>query len=82
MKNKVSYQTIARTVVLVLALVNQILASTGKVPLNLDESVVYDAASLVFTIVSAVVACWKNNSFTKKAIEADKYLEDLKKGAK
>lgn len=78
MENEVSYQTIARTVVLVLALVNQILVSTGKVPLNLDESVIYDAVSLAFTIVSAVVACWKNNSFTSNAIEADKYLEELK----
>lgn len=82
MKNDVSYQTIARTVVLTLALVNQVLASLGKVPLNLDENVIYDAASLAFTIVSAVVACWKNNSFTKKAIEADKYLKELKGDSK
>ena len=82
MKNEVSYQTIARTIVLALALINQILASTGKVPLDLDENVIYDVASLAFTIVTAVVACWKNNSFTKPAIEADKYLKNLKREEK
>lgn len=80
MKNEVSHQTIARTVVLALALINQILASSGKVPLELDENVIYDAATIIFTVISAIVACWKNNSFTKQAIEADKYMKRLKGG--
>jgi SPP1 family holin len=31
-----------------------------------------------FTFVMAVISWWKNNSFTKKAIEADKILKESK----
>ena len=30
------------------------------------------------TIVTAIIAWWKNNSFTQEAIEADKYLDQLR----
>ncbi len=70
--------TIARTVVLFLALVNQILAITGKEILPFAENEVYQLVSLLATFISAVTAWWKNNSFTKAAIEADTYKDKLK----
>ncbi|MBL1228124.1 phage holin [Enterococcus sp. BWB1-3] len=78
MKN-VSASTIARTVVLILALLNQILAVAGKGTLNIVEDDVYQVVSLIFTIGSTAAAWWKNNSFTKVAIEADEALKELKK---
>ena len=75
----VKADTIARTIVLALALINQVLAVCGKGTIDSAENDVYQVVSLVITITSAVVAFWKNNSFTNAAIEADAYLAKLKK---
>ena len=73
----VKKDTIIRTVVLVLALVNQILTSTGHSLIPISDEEITELISLVFTIGASVWAWWKNNSFTKNAIEADKVLKDL-----
>lgn len=75
---KVSGQTIARTAVLILALVNQVLAIVGVNPLPLSDNTVYETVSLVFTIAASVWAWWKNNSFTKEAFKADEILKEMK----
>lgn len=75
---KISTDTIIRTVVLVVALVNQVLTATGKNPLPFSDDMIYEAVTLAVTIGASVWAWWKNNSFTKAAIEADQYLKDLK----
>jgi len=74
----VSKETIARTIVLVIALVNQILTVFGINPLPFSEDTVYETVTLLFTIGATAWAWWKNNSFTKEAIEADVYLDELK----
>lgn len=81
MKN-VSAQTIARTVVLFLALLNQILAIAGKGTIDIAENDIYQVVSLVVTIASTLIAWWKNNSFTLPAVEADEVLKELKQDAK
>ena len=73
----VKTDTIIRTIVLVIALVNQGLAIFGKEAFPVTEDQVYQAVTLIATVVSAVWAWWKNNSFTKNAIEADKLLDAL-----
>lgn len=73
----VSKSTIARTICLVVALVNQVLVMFNILPIELSDSVVYEAVSLGATIITSLVAWWKNNSFTKKAIEADAYKKSL-----
>ena len=70
--------TITRTVALFLALVNQILAVAGKEILPFAEDDIYQMVSLLATFISAVTAWWHNNSFTKAAIKADTYKEELK----
>lgn len=75
---KIETDTIARTIVLALALFNQILAVMGRGTIDIAESDVYQIASLVATIVSAIWAWWKNNSFTRHAILADEYLDKLR----
>lgn len=69
--------TIARTIVLILALANQILAMFGKQVLNIAEDDIYQIVSIVFTIGASVWSWWKNNSFTKTAIKADEYKNEL-----
>ena len=70
--------TIVRTIVLIIALVNQVLAIAGKEIFPVTEDQVYQIVSLIATIGASVWAWWKNNSFTKKAIKADKLLDQLK----
>lgn len=77
MKN-VRSDTIIRTVVLALALVNQILTVMGYAPLPLADEEVTELLSLVFTTAASLWAWWKNNSFTTAAIQADAYMAALK----
>lgn len=79
MKN-IEISTIIRTVVLILALVNNSLVMAGKSPLPIEDAQVELILSEVFTIAAAVWAWWKNNSFTPAAIEADKVMKELKAG--
>lgn len=72
--------TIIRTVILILALVNQILESTGHSVIPVDNETITEFLSLLFTIGASLWAWWKNNSFTKNARIADKVLDDLKNG--
>lgn len=71
--------TIIRTVILVYALLNQILTITGHSILPIGEDQITELISVSFTVVTALIAWWKNNSFTAEAIEADEYLEDLRR---
>lgn len=75
---KIKSDTIARTIVLVLALVNQVLAILGKNALPFANEEIYQLVSLITTITASGVAWWKNNSFTQNAIRADGYLAELR----
>lgn len=77
---KVSTETIIRTIVLVVALINQILTAIGKNPLPFSDDVIYEAVTLAVTIGASAWAWWKNNSFTKAAIEADEVMAAKKLG--
>lgn len=74
----VKIDTIVRTIVLVLALVNHALTIAGKTPLPISDEEIADVVAYVFTTAASLWAWWKNNSFTKNAIEADKVLKQLK----
>ena len=70
--------TIVRTVCLFLALINQLLSNAGHAVLPIENEQVEIIVTTGITIGVAVWNWWKNNSFTKKAIAADKYMETLK----
>lgn len=76
----VKTDTVVRTIVLLIALVNQVLAIAGKEAFPVTADQVYQGVSLIATVAASVWAWWKNNSFTKNAIEADKVLDELKTG--
>ena len=75
---KVKTETIIRTIVLILALANQVLAIYGKQKIPITEDEVYQLITLIITIGSAMWSWWKNNSFTQPAIKADEYMEKLR----
>ncbi|MBO5968472.1 MAG: phage holin [Clostridia bacterium] len=71
--------TVIRTVLLVLALVNEFLGTLGVVDFgNATANSIYKIISTVATIGAAAWAWWKNNSITPEAQEADVYLDLLK----
>jgi SPP1 family holin len=77
---KIKTETIIRTICLILALANQFLVAFGKRPLPITDEQINVLVSTLITIVIAMWNWWKNNSFTKEAIEADEYLARLKGG--
>ena len=77
----VKTETIIRTVILAITLANQILTVCGANPLPFSEDELYSLFSSIATAAASIWAWWKNNSFTKAAIEADEVLEKLKKAS-
>lgn len=77
-KKKVSVETIVRTIVLAVTLLNQVLTMLGKNPLPFAEDELYALLTTAATVAATLWAWWKNNSFTSAAITADEYMEELK----
>ena len=78
MKTKPTTNTIARTVVLAVALINQTLTMLDLNPLPFAEEEIYTTVTLIVSTVTTIWAWWKNNSFTRVAIELDEKLKALK----
>jgi len=66
-----------RTIVLVLAIVNQVLVAFGKSPLPFEHEEADMLVSSIFTGVAGLWAWWGNNSVTIDAQMADRYLGEL-----
>lgn len=71
--------TLARTIILALALINQLLSASGHAVLPIDDTQIETIVSTTWTVVAAIIAWWKNNSFTKAAIAGDAYIKEIKK---
>ena len=77
---KVKKETIIRTVILVVALINQGLTVAGASLLPISDEEITEFLTLGLTIGASLWSWWKNNSFTKSAIEADEILKQLREG--
>lgn len=66
--------TIVRTIVLMVALINQILTSTGHSVIPVSDDQIAEMITLCITIASSIWAWWKNNSFSQAAIRADEQM--------
>ena len=73
-KINITKGTLIRTILLVFALINQIFAVFGKSPIPIDDDTATNLISTAWTVIVSLIAWWKNNSFTDKAIKADKML--------
>ena len=78
--NTVKKDTIIRTIVLIVALINQALTLSGTHPLPFEDDEIVNVLSYAFTAAASLWAWWKNNSFTQNAIKADKVLDALNSG--
>ena len=72
--------TIARLILIIIVIINLILKSLGMDLIQIGEAEIFEAVELIIEIAIIMVAAWKNNSVTAKAIEADIYLKKLKNG--
>jgi len=75
---QIATATIVRTVLLVLALLNQVLTISGHSPIPIEDETVNEFIATGATIIIAIVTWWKNNSFTQAAIRADRVMKDIK----
>lgn len=73
--NKVDTGTIVRTVVLFIALINQLLAAFGYSPLPFEDHEVEMFVSTLVTAITSIIAWWKNNNITWKARKNAQYLK-------
>lgn len=76
-KSKITAGTIARTIILALALINQVLLMNGIQMIPISDEEINTLVSTIWTIVASIISWWENNSFSKHAIEADKYMKTL-----
>lgn len=67
--------TLIRTIVLLIALVNQLLVSFGLTPIPGDQGVWYEVASTIFTAATATWAWFKNNYITAKGKKQKEVLK-------
>ena len=77
-KLNISAGTIARTIILALAIINQVLTVTGHSPLPIEDEAITQLGSAACTIGAALVAWWKNNSFTQAALKGDGVMKRAK----
>ena len=78
MTNKISAGTIARTIILLLALINQCLSMAGVSPLPIEDEQVETIITTAWTVIAAIWAWWKNNSFTQAALAGDALKNEMK----
>lgn len=74
----ISKGTIARTIMLVLVIINLVLKKFGIDAINVSESDILSFIEVLIEVATILVAFWNNNSFTKNAIKADEFLKTLK----
>lgn len=78
MNTNVSIGTIARTACLVLALTNQVLTCFGVQVLPISDDELNNLVTTGLTVATSLAAWYKNNSFTRAAIEGDKVMHSIK----
>lgn len=72
--------TIVRTILLAVAIVNQVLTFLGKPLIYIDNEQLSELVALVFSLATTIIAWWKNNSFTAAARAGDQVMHGIKGG--
>lgn len=75
---KITKSTIIRAILVILVFINFILEKCGLDIIPTDEYTVAMFVETLIEIAILAVGFWKNNSFTEKAIKADKFLKELR----
>lgn len=61
-------------------MINIILKKFGIDLINVSESEILTTIEMLIEVAVIIVAWWKNNSYSQKAIQADEFLKTLKEG--
>lgn len=77
-KYKIQPDTIARTIILALALINQLLSATGHAVIPIADETIESLVSYIVTVVVAIWTYWKNNSWTQAALRGDQVKDEIK----
>ena len=72
---KITKGTIIRTILTVIVLINLVLKAFGKSAITVDDGVVANVVETVIEIAAIAVGFWKINSYSEKALKADKFLQ-------
>lgn len=75
---KISKETIVRAVLLVIVVINIILEKVGLDVIPTDESFVLMCVETVIELLVIIIGFWYNNSFSKNALKAQRFLEYLR----
>lgn len=71
---KITVGTIVRTVILAVALINQILVASGHSVIPIQDEEWEALITTGATVITALIAWWKNNSFTAAARIGDFHM--------
>ena len=80
MEHKITAGTIARTIVLLLALVNQCLSMAGVQVIPIADEDINALVTTLWTVCASLAAWWKNNSFSKAALDGDAAMRAEREG--
>lgn len=75
---KISKSTIVRTILVAVVVINFLLEKFGLDIIKTDEDTVMMAVEALIEVAVIIVGFWKNNSYSKNAIKADKFLSQLR----
>lgn len=73
-------ETLVRTIMLLIGVINTFCVLIGWNPLDLNESIVYETVSAIYMVVVTAWSWWKNNSFSHAAVSADSIKDAMKSG--
>ena len=76
---KITVGTIVRTVILAVALVNQILVASGHSVIPIPDEEWEALITTGATVITALIAWWKNNSFTAAARIGDFHMRKARR---
>lgn len=76
----VSANTVARVIMLFISIFNEMALSFGWYTINVTDDDVTKVVSFAFMVIMALWCAWKNNSFTKPAIQSDQIMKAEKEG--
>lgn len=75
---KITKGTIIRTLLIIVVMINFVLEKFGIDLIPADESTITIFVETALEIAVIIVGFWKNNSYSKHAIRADKFLRQLR----
>ena len=75
---KISKDTIVRTILIFIVIINVVLEKYGVDIISTDENTITMFVETLIEIAVIAVGFWKNNSYSPNAIKADKFLKQLR----